>query len=497
MSRSLADAILAVAGRCPDAPAIIWHDPSGRHTQTVSYAGLATLARRAGAELAAADGPAARPLALVAVKSTASLAVVLACLAARRPLLLLSPELGEETLAALARRANVRAVLTVSGSWFERGPLLPAQAPAGLPDDTALILTTSGSTGLPKLVPISGQAIDSFVQWAGAQFALDAGTRVLNYAPLNFDLCLLDIWATLRHGGCVVPVAADRAVDGRYLRRLLLDTEPQVIQAVPLLFMLLTGATEPETTDAEASEAPFESVRDLILTGDHTPQAVRARLPRAFPKARLHNIYGCTETNDSMLHTFMPGEAAEAGTLPLGRPLPGVAIRLLDGDREVSGAGTGELIVSTPFQAAGYLADDRSPERFERHGDRAWYRTGDLAERDAAGQLRLLGRTDFQVKVRGVRVGLEEVERVINAHQGVAEAVVVALPDDEAGKVLHAFVRPVAGAGLSALRLRAHCASHLSRLAIPSRFHLVDDPLPVGPTGKTDRRRLEEKLTTT
>jgi len=492
LSRSLANAILAVAGRCPDTPAVIWHDPSGRHTQTVSYADLATLARRAGAELAAGDSPAACPLALVAVKSTASLAVILACLAARRPLLLLSPELGEEALAALARRANVRAVLTVSDTWFERGPLLPAEAPEGLPDDTALILTTSGSTGLPKLVPVSGQAIDSFAQWAGAQFALDAGTRVLNYAPLNFDLCLLDIWATLRHGGCVVPVAADRAVDGTYLRRLLRDTEPQVIQAVPLLFRLLT-----EATDAEASEAPFESVRDLILTGDHTPQAVRARLPRAFPEARLHNIYGCTETNDSMLHTFMPEEAAEAGTLPLGRPLPGVAIRLLDGDREVPGAGTGELIVSTPFQATGYLADDRSPERFERHGDRAWYRTGDLVERDAAGQLRLLGRTDFQVKVRGVRVGLEEVERVLNAHEGVAEAAVIALPDDEASKVLHAFVRPVVGAGLTALRLRAHCAAHLSRLAIPSRFHLVDDPLPVGPTGKTDRRRLEEKLTTT
>jgi acyl-coenzyme A synthetase/AMP-(fatty) acid ligase len=487
LSRSLANAILAVAGRCPDAPALVWHGPSVRHTQTVSYAELVELARRIGGELAAEYGPDVGPLALVAVKSTASLAAILACLAARRPLLLLSPELGEETLAALVRRANVRAVLTVSGAQLERGPLLPAEASAGLPDDTALILTTSGSTGLPKLVPLSEQAVDSFTEWAGAQFALDEGTRVLNYAPLNFDLCLLDIWATLQHGGCVVPVAADRAVDGAYLGRLLQDTEPQVVQAVPLLFRLVT----------EATEAPFESVRDLILTGDHTPKAVRAGLPRAFPKARLHNIYGCTETNDSMLHTFTLEEAAEADMLPLGLPLPGVSIRLLDGDREVPGAGTGELVVSTPFQTAGYLADDRSAERFERRGDRVWYRTGDLVERDAAGELRLLGRTDFQVKVRGVRVGLEEVERVLNAHEGVAEAAVVALPDDEAGKVLHAFARPVAGAGLTGLRLRAHCAAHLNRLAIPSRFHVVDEPLPVGPTGKTDRRRLEERLTTT
>ncbi|SEM09995.1 AMP-binding protein [Streptacidiphilus jiangxiensis] len=493
MSRALAAPILADARRRPGAPALIWYGATDCGQQTIGYGELAELADRVGRDVEARYGQEPGPLALVAVKSTLSIATVLACLANGRPLLLLSPELGEDTRAALVLRAGARAVLTPTGTELTHGPLLPRDETAGTPPaDTALILTTSGSTGLPKLVPLPASALEAFTAWAGEAFTLDRDTRVLNYAPLNFDLCLLDIWATLRHGGCVVPVPADRAVDGAFLDTLLRETRPHVVQAVPLFFRLLL----------DAAEAPLTGVRDVLLTGDHVPRNVRARLPELFPQARLHNVYGCTETNDSMVHTFGPDEAAEADVLPLGRPLPGVSVRLLgpDGETAVEGVGAegveavGELVVSTPFQTHGYLADDRSAERFERRGDHVWYRTGDLVRRDADGLVRLVGRTDFQVKVRGVRVNLEEVERVLGGHADVAEAAVVALPDDEAGKVLHAFVRPAA-AGLTGLGLRTHCAARLNRLAIPARFHLVDEPLPVGPTGKTDRRRLEERLT--
>ncbi|MEV6328777.1 AMP-binding protein [Streptomyces sp. NPDC051909] len=474
--------ILATALRRPDTPALLWSDAD---RQTVTYAELTGLARRIGDELDARYGPESRLLALVAAKSTTAIAAILACLTAGRPLLLVSPELGEETLTTLVERAGAGGVLTVSGRELVCGPPLPVAEPGpALPAGTGLILTTSGSTGLPKLVPLSAEALDAFTAWAGEEFGLDRDTRVLNYAPLNFDLCLLDIWATLRHGGCVVPVAPDRAVDGGYLAGLLRETRPHVVQAVPLFFRLLL----------DAADGPFPGVRDVVLTGDHVPRPVRARLPQAFPQARLHNVYGCTETNDSMLHTFTPAEGAEAEVLPLGRPLPGAAVAVLDGDREVTGPGTGELVVSTPFQTRGYLADDHAAERFERRGDRIWYRTGDLVERDAAGRLVLLGRTDFQVKIRGVRVNLEEIERVLDSHTDVVEAAVIALPDEEAGRVLHAFVRPV-DTGLSALRLRTHCSARLNRVAIPTRFHLVADPLPVGPTGKVDRRRLQKELT--
>ncbi|MFV0126933.1 AMP-binding protein [Streptomyces sp. HMX112] len=478
---SLAGDIFAVAGRTPDAPAMTG---GGSADAPLTYARLTELARRAGARLDARCPDRRRPLALVATKSAASFAVVLSCLASGRPLLLISPDLGESTRAALVGRCGAQAVVTVAdGEPVCHDAPAGGAAPAPLPPGTALVLTTSGSTGVPKLVPLTGAALDAFTAWAGDAFALDGASRVLNYAPLNFDLCLLDVWATLRHGGCVVPVDPARAVDPAHLAGVVRRTRPHLVQAVPLFFRLLAEA---------AGEESFPGVRDVVVTGDHAPRPVRARLPHLFPHARLHNVYGCTETNDSMLHTFTADESAGPDALPLGRPLPGAAVAVLAGDREVTGPGTGELIVSTPFQTPGYLADAPG-DRFLQRAGRTWYRTGDLVERGPDGRLTLVGRTDFQVKVRGVRVSLEEVERVLAGHHQVAEAAVIAVPDQEAGACLHAFVRPTTDE-LTGLRLRADCAGRLTRVAIPGRFHLVADPLPVGPTGKVDRLRLQEYL---
>ena len=360
-------------------------------------------------------------------------------------------------------------------------------SPAGLPAGTCLLLTTSGSTGVPKIVPLETAAVTRFCTWAAGAFALGE-RRVLNYAPLNFDLCLLDIWATLSHGGCTVLVDPAFAGYPPHLLRLFAETEPQVVQGVPMLFRLLTGGD---------GEVEFPSVRTVLLTGDHTPLPLRRRLVRAFPEALFHNVYGCTETNDSFIHTFGAEEAAGREVLPLGRPLPGVAAAVLAGGRMLDGAGTGELVVSTPFQTAGYLGQDNS--RFFRGtfdaalGERAWYRTGDLVARDADGALSLVGRNDFQVKVRGVRVNLEEIEQVLASHADVGEAAVVPLPDDEAGVRLHAVVRPVRD-GLSSLRLRAYCADRLTRAAIPTGFSMTDEPLPTGPTGKVHRGRIRDRL---
>ncbi|GLX50919.1 hypothetical protein Shyhy01_38690 [Streptomyces hygroscopicus subsp. hygroscopicus] len=482
MSGTLASDILATARLRPGAVALA--GMPGEDTD-VGYGELAALAERTGRVLDASFG-ADRPLALVAAKTPASIALILACLSAGRPLLLLSPDLGEETIATLVGRVGAQALVTVDGgrpTWTT--PPDGPETAAALPEGTALVLTTSGSTGVPKLVPLTAGALDAFTAWAGAFLGLDGDSRVLNYAPLNFDLCLLDIWATLRHGGRVLLVDPARAAEPTYLARWVRVGRPHVVQGVPLLFRLLAEAGAPLRGDG---------VRHVLLTGDHVPRQVRRRLPELFPGARLHNVYGCTETNDSMIHSFGPAEAADEDVLPLGEPVQGTLIAVRDGEREISGPGSGELLVSTPFQTPGYLAEPAARDRFPERDGRTWYRTGDLVERGADGRLRLVGRTDFQVKVRGVRVNVEEVERVLTDRPEVAEAAVVALPDPDAGAALHAFVRP-SGPEVTGLQLRTLCAARLNRVAIPSRFHLLSGPLPVGPTGKVDRRRLQEHVT--
>ncbi|MET9295705.1 AMP-binding protein [Streptomyces sp. NPDC003077] len=482
---SLLDDLALQARLRPDEPALTWREG------VVSHGQLARMSDRLEKELATGG----RPLVAVpAVKAPQTIALVLACMKAARPVLLLSTELGSATREALLARVGGPGLATVTADlrveWS--GGATPGDAPAGpdIPPNTLLLLTTSGSTGIPKIVPLGRSAVDRFTDWARAEFGLGPGTRVLNYAPLNFDLCLLDIWATLRAGGHCVLVDQERAADPRYLLDLFTATEPEVVQSVPLFYRLLSEA-------AGAAGVAFPGVRHVLLTGDHTPRPLRAGLPALFPSAVFHNVYGCTETNDSFLHSLGPAELAAAEVLPLGRPLPGVTAAVLDEDGVLDGPGTGELLVSTPFQTTGYLAEDGPGDRFTGPPDGlppgTYYRTGDLVTRAPDGALTLVGRTDFQVKVRGVRVSIEEVERVLLAHEGVVHAAVVGLPDEAAGTRLVAVVLR-RSPRLSVFTLRRHCADRLPKAAVPASFRFTEHALPLTSTGKTDRRRVKDLL---
>lgn len=476
----------------PDAVALVWHD------DTTSYAELYDLACRAGARLDQLDLGEDEPVGILAKKSPLAVALVLACLLSSRRFLLASPTLAERTLTQLFAQAGCRHVvspedaLVGSDTPVPRTPLVPpvwveARVEAA---DISFMLTTSGSTGLPKIVPLSRGAVDRFTRWAGERFELGPGKTVLNYAPLNFDLCLLDVWTTLRHGGRVVLVDPDHAANGAHLLDLLSRHDVNVVQAVPLLYRLLIDAAG-DTTPA------LDTVRHVIFTGDSLPARTLAELPRLFGRARLYNIYGCTETNDSFIHEVDTAAGPAAAPLPLGRALPGVHAFVVGSDGIVlDGPGTGELYVSTPFQTEGYLDAARSVGRFvphpHGHDQRRYFRTGDVVRRTPRGQIVLEGRNDFQVKVRGVAVNTAEIERVLLDHPQVVEAAVVAVPDDVAGHRLHAALRRHPASRLNSLALRQHSAERLPLAAIPSTFEIVDDPLPRTSTGKVDRRQLAE-----
>jgi acyl-coenzyme A synthetase/AMP-(fatty) acid ligase len=476
--------------RFPDAPALIWRG------EPVSYRELNDRALHAGALLSAVlIGE--EPVGLRCSKSPDSIALVLACLMDQRSFLLPSTTLPESTLQELFLRAGCTGVLAASGpsshrySWTalpgvvhsRRSSRVADRGRAFSPDPEAItfMLTTSGSTGLPKIVPLSEGAVDRFTDWAGTQFDLRPGKSVLNFSPLNFDLCLLDIWATLKHGGCVVLVEPSRATSGEYLRELLMRHKVEVVQAVPMCYQLLT----------QMNTAAFGSVRYAVITGDSITPRCLVQVPGLFPRARLYNLYGCTETNDSLLHEIDPTNLPTCA-LPLGDPLPGVRALLVDEDGTIrNGPGAGELYVSTPFQTTGYLGRPRNESRFVAHPGGAdalrYFRTGDLARRHEDGSLTLEGRKDFQVKVRGVRTSIEQVEQVLHRHPDISEVAVVAVPDPIAGQLLHAETRRVPGSALNSLLLRKFCAEHLSLTAIPSTFRIADDPLPRTTTGKIDR----------
>jgi acyl-coenzyme A synthetase/AMP-(fatty) acid ligase len=494
-SASVADHFIEQAQRQPTAPALLWHG------ERISYGDLQEMMydTRSYLEwLALSDKS---PVGVLAKKSPQAISLILACLMDRRSILLPSVDLGGDTLQRLFAQAGCRQVLSLNAHsttttpgnlMCEAGGAIPADnrsrpQPPGA-REAGLMLTTSGSTGVPKIVPLSLPAIDRFTDWAGARFGISNGTTVLSYAPLNFDLSFLDVWTTLKQGGCVALVDQDRATNARYLVDLLTTNEIHVIQAVPMLYRLLTDTTQD-------GGPRLESVRHVIVTGDSIPLRTLKAFPALFPQARFYNVYGSTETNDSFIHEIDVSRISARHQVPIGQPIEGVsALVVSDGGHVVEGAGKGELWVATPFQTRGYLTDALNDSKFvpchSEAGQRTYFRTGDIVRRHGDGLITLEGRTDSHVKVRGVRISMQAVEQVILEHDQVLEVAVVAAPDDVAGKRLHAVVRKDRGSQLNSLSLRQHCARSLDRAAIPSTIHMVTEPLPKTSTGKVDRQRI-------
>ncbi|MFF2747499.1 AMP-binding protein [Kitasatospora sp. NPDC058048] len=479
---ALPDAFTAHARTRPTAPALLWHE------DTVTYGELAEAAEAERARLRTLPLAPGEPVGLYAVKSPGAIALVLACLMERRPFLLPSPQLAPALLAALFAQAGARRLLAPLGQDTPALPALPHPAPVPtLAAGTSFMLTTSGSTDLPKIVPLAQSAVDRFTAWAHDTFDLGPGRVVANYAPLNFDLALLDVWATLAAGGTCLLIDPAHALNARHLLTRLTRHRPHVLQAVPLAYALLAQAAGP-------GAAVLDSVEHAAFTGDAIDARTLAALPALLPNAHLYNIYGCTETNDSFLHRLDRLDAAAALPVPIGEPLPGVRTLITTDDgTPLTGPGSGELHVSTPFQAAGYLDRSRDTGRFttrpEGAGEgRRWFRTGDLVTRDDSGRIHLTGRADFQVKVRGVAVNTAEIERVLLAHPDVQEAAVAAASDPLTGKRLHAAVRRAPGSTLNSLVLREHLARNLPRAAVPEKLAIHDTPLPKTATGKVDRK---------
>ncbi|MFW3462531.1 class I adenylate-forming enzyme family protein [Streptomyces sp. 058-1L] len=490
MTRSLVASFTARAAAQPGAPALIWED------RPVSYGDLYAMAARARTQVEEAAPDADRPVGLLVRKSPQAVALVLGCLMAGRSFLLPSHELPEAPLKALFQQAGCAVVLGLADAPPVDRVVDPAGAPMGCEeyppaaavDDEAVtfMLTTSGSTGLPKVVPLSSGAVGRFTEWAADTFGIATGVAVLNYAPLNFDLCMLDVWTTLAYGGTVVLVDPGRGASAGYLRDLVADHAVSVVQGVPMLFQLLAEAT--------AESGPLDTPEHVIFAGDSMPARVLAGVSTTFSKARWYNNYGCTETNNSFLHEVDQDRPLRT-PLPIGRPLAGVRWLIIGQDsRALTGPGQGELLVNTPFQSAGY-ANAPNEKTFAPHPDGApglvYYRTGDVVTLHEDGALSVIGRTDYLVKVRGFQVSTQSVEQILLDHPAVAEAAVIALPDPIAGHRLHARLRLTDTGSVNSLSLRRHCSERTVRAAIPSVIEMVTDPLPRTSTGKVDRNRIK------
>jgi amino acid adenylation domain-containing protein len=478
-------AIAHWTARDPEAPALLGEEEISR----------AELARRAGRLAWRLVELGVGPEAVVGIRIGRSPDFAVALLAVHEAggaFLPLDPAHPPERLAGMLNDAGARLLLVRTGDppppagWTGRtvtvdaGPEEAGEISTGPvdPEQAAYVIFTSGSTGRPKGVVVPHRALQGLCRAAAARYGLTPEDRVLAFASPAFDVAVEEILVSWSAGAAVVlaPPEAAASLDGF---RHCLETGRVTVANLPASFwhawvMDLAAAPPPETLR-------------LVVTGSERLAADKVAAWRRGTGVRLLNAYGVTE---AAVTSAVHEPESRADPVPVGRPLAHAEVVLLDCWGGLAPPGSiGELAIGGPGVARGYLGrPDLTAERFVPHpwsgpGARL-YRTGDLARFRTEGTLELLGRIDYQVKVRGVRIEPGEIEAVLEAHPEVARAAVAA-----AGGRLAAYVVLRPEAAPDPERLRAFLAARLPEAMLPGAWVFLD-ALPLTPGGKVDRRAL-------
>jgi amino acid adenylation domain-containing protein len=352
----------------------------------------------------------------------------------------------------------------------------------------AYILYTSGSTGQPKGVAISHSASLSFVEWAGDKFEISHDDRLSNHAGFHFDLSTFDLYAAARAGATVFPVSSRVAPFPAAMAKRWIDQRLTVCYATPSTFILLMGR-------GHLAVGALSSMRVVLFAGEVFATKHLRQLMTIVPQARFANLYGPTETNVCTWYEVQ-GLPPEDSTIPIGRECENCTGFILNEDgAPVAEGEVGELWIGGGTLMEGYWGRDDLTTRSLKPiqtGDgtsQLAYRTGDLVRRFPDGDLRYFGRRDHQIKTRGYRVELGEIEATLCRHPAVEEAVLVAIPDDQFGHLLHAVVvmKPHVSAGEG--ELKGFLKETLPLYMVPERIEFREE-LPHTFSDKIDREAL-------
>ncbi|MGB3438124.1 MAG: amino acid adenylation domain-containing protein [Actinophytocola sp.] len=413
-------------------------------------------------------------------RGPALIASLLGVLKAGGAYTLLDTGFPAERLRSIIERAGVRVVV---GTDLDPHtvPDAPAPAIAVAPDDPAVVMFTSGSTGEPKGVLAPHRALTATL--TGQDYAgFGAGDVWLQAAPVSWDAFATEVFGPLLHGGvCVLHPAGPPDPDA--IARLADTHGVTVFKASASLFNHVL----------DEHPSVFANARWALTGGEPASAAHAARALRDFPHLRLTNGYGPAESMGySTTHAITPADT-NARSIPIGTPVAGKGGYVLDAHlRLVPPGGVGELYLTGGGLALGYLgAPGATAERFVADpflpGTRM-YRTGDLVRTRMDGVLEYIGRADEQVKVRGFRVEPAEVEAAVRTHPSVARAAVLVREDRPGDRRIVAYVVPEPGDGALAT-IRTHVADRLPEHLVPSAVVVLTE-LPLTPNGKLDRRAL-------
>ncbi|HEV7446573.1 MAG TPA: amino acid adenylation domain-containing protein, partial [Steroidobacteraceae bacterium] len=363
------------------------------------------------------------------------------------------------------------------------------------PESPAYLIYTSGSTGKPKGALNTHAAIVNRLCWMQDEYQLEEDDRVLQKTPFGFDVSVWEFFWPLVQGATLVIAPPGAHQDPRALATIIQEEQITTIHFVPS--MLAAFLQEPLA-------ASCRELRRVICSGEALPTPLQMQFHSVLPDVPLHNLYGPTEAaiDVSYWHCRNTARAVphggtlpDTGTAPIGRAIWNTQLYVLDAHLQLlPTAAAGELYIAGAGLARGYLqrpglsAERFIPDPFGKPGTRM-YRTGDLARRRSDGVLEFLGRSDSQVKLRGLRIELGEIEAALLAHPDVAQAAVIVREDQPGEKHLVGYVTAASGRSPDPASLRRALGSSLPDYMVPIAV-LVLDRLPISPHGKLDRKRL-------
>jgi len=427
-------------------------------------------------------------------RSVEMVIAVLAVLKAGGAYVPLDPAYPAERLAQMAADSGLVQVLSTADEVRVDGGPGSDPVPALHPDQLAYVIYTSGSTGRPKGVSVSHRALARHMRVTVDFYGLQPRDRMLQFATLNFDAFVEQLFAPLSCGASVV-LRGPEVWDSEGLRRVLHDERVTVAHLTTAYWLMVAqdwARLGPRGTGA---------LRQMNVGGEAmTPAGLQAWRAAGTSGVRLLNSYGPTEATVSAslmdCTRWIADEAPLPARVPIGVALAGRSLRILDADLNLVPEGVaGELCIGGELLARGYLgragltAERFVADPFDAQGGRL-YRTGDRVRWTADGLVEYLGRVDHQLKLRGFRVEPGEIEAVLRAEPAVREALVVAKPS-EGGPRLVAYASPQPGRVLDAAALRERLAAALPEYLRPSAIVLLE-ALPLTPNGKLDRQALPD-----
>lgn len=351
-------------------------------------------------------------------------------------------------------------------------------------DQIAYVIYTSGTTGKPKGVMASHRNLLNYIWVAQEKYGFNANDVMPAMARFTFSITMFELFSPLVAGGRLIILERDHVLDFKRLVQTL--QEITVIHISPSLMRKLLAYIQEQGIDLHT----LQGLRHISSGGDMVPADLLDKLRTLFPQAELYVIYGCSEISCMGCTYPVPTELPITKTR-VGKAFTNVFVHLYDAQQNRVPVGiTGEIYFGGAGITQGYLnRDDLTEEKFVTIDGQRFYRTGDLGRFDSDGNLEILGRSDFQIKLRGIRMEPGDIEAALRQAPGVRDAVVAACEVGNREKSLVAYLVPQPHQNLNVVGIRQFLQAKLPDYMVPTAFMSLD-ALPVNINQKVDRKAL-------